>query len=156
MPSILQSDVGGRCWIATVRLDGRSPNYQLLITAASWRRQYQKLGIHHPPVKRKHPRGTGTTLELAGIRTSPLHMASYLCFWATAWSLDVKQVYSVSVCPALRFWGRLWEIGAMEIVGPVIVQSQRLTIICVHSSSFTEGQSFMVKILYMQHEGLQA
>lgn len=44
----------------------------------------------------------------------------------------------------------------MEIVGPVNVQSQRLTIIYVHSSSFTEGQSFMVKILYMQHEGLQA
>lgn len=66
VPSILQSDVGGRCWIATARLDGRLPNYQLLITAASWRRQYQKLGLHHPPVKRKHPRGTGTTLELAG------------------------------------------------------------------------------------------
>lgn len=156
MPSILQSDVGGRCWIATARLDGRSPNYQLLITAASWRRQYQKLGIHHPQSKGNILEEQEPPWSWQGIRTSPLHMASYLCFWATAWSLDVKQVYSVSVCPALRFWGRLWEIGAMEIVGPVIVQSQRLTIICVHSSSFTEGQSFMVKILYMQHEGLQA
>lgn len=180
VPGIMQSEVGGRWWIATMRLDGRSPNYQLLITAASWRRQYQKQcslsGYSIPQSKANIPEAQEPPRSCQGIGTSPLPMPSCLRFWApqlwgawkgegrrclrslldptaqnavlfpgaTAWSLDVKQVYSVSVCHTLRFWGRLWEIGVMWIVGPVIVQSQRLTIARVHSSFFTEGRSFTV------------